>query len=271
MSYRHLDLEKTRETLRLLRARIDERFPGSGLSQVARELGDVAMETEAKVVWISTPNYLMRAAAGVLIAGILGVLGLSVLTVDWTIGNFPLTEFIQVTEAAFNDLVLIGAAIFFLVSVETRVKRARILASLNELRAIAHVIDMHQLTKDPTDRVVGRQETPSSPRRDLSSFELSRYLDYCSELLSLVSKLASIYAQHFPEGTVVSAVNELENLTTGLSRKIWQKIVILQGSNPKLELVAAPAAAPARARAGGKPRRKPAGAASKTGRPRKAE
>ena len=52
-------------------------------------------------------------------------------------------------------MVLIGAAIFFLVTLETRVKRRRALAALHELRAIAHIIDMHQLTKDP-EWVLGR-------------------------------------------------------------------------------------------------------------------
>lgn len=234
MSYRSLNLEKTRETLGLLTQRIEERFPNSGLTQVARELDDIARETESKVAWTSTPNYLLRGSVAALIAGILVVLALSFNNVDWNIGTFPMTEFIQVVEAGFNDIVLIGAAIFFLVSIETRVKRARVLAALNELRAIAHVIDMHQLTKDPTELSAVNKSTPSSPRRNLTPFELSRYLDYCSELLSLVSKLASIYAQHFPDGTVVSAINELEALTTGLSRKIWQKIIILQGSDPGL-------------------------------------
>ncbi len=68
----------------------------------------------------------------------------------------------------------------------------------------------------------------------MSPFELNRYLDYCSEMLSLVSKLASIHAQHFPDGTVVSAINELEALTNGLSRKIWQKIMILQALSPEI-------------------------------------
>ena len=36
-----------------------------------------------------------------------------------------------------------------------------------------------------------------------------------------------------PDATVVAAVNEIESLTTGLSRKVWQKITILQaGSGP---------------------------------------
>jgi hypothetical protein len=56
---------------------------------------------------------------------------------------------------------------------------------------------------------------------------LIRYLDYCSEMLSLTGKIAALYAQNFRDAVVLSAVNELENLTTGLSRKIWQKIMIV--------------------------------------------
>ena len=234
MSYRTLNLGKTQETLALLVRRIEERFPDSSLVKVARELLAIARETESKVLWISQPNYVLRSAVAVLTATILLILALSFSTVDWTIGTFPMAEFIQVMEAGFNDLLLIGAAIFFLVSIESRVKRARTLRSLNELRAIAHVIDMHQLTKDPTELRRENLLTPSSPRREMSPFELNRYLDYCSELLSLVSKLASIHAQHFPDGTVVSAINELEALTSGLSRKIWQKIMILQHVSPDI-------------------------------------
>jgi len=57
---------------------------------------------------------------------------------------------------------------------------------------------MHQLTKDP-DRAAGRgQSTDSSPARVMSTFELGRYLDYCSELLSLISKIGALYVQDFP-------------------------------------------------------------------------
>lgn len=45
----------------------------------------------------------------------------------------------------------------------------------------------------------------------------------CSELC----KVGALYAQNFKDTVVLSAVNELESLTTGLSRKIWQKIMIL--------------------------------------------
>ena len=53
------------------------------------------------------------------------------------------------------------------------------------------------------------------------------YLDYCSEMLSLIGKLAAQYVQKFDDPVVLAAVNEVEAPTTGLSGKIWQKIMIL--------------------------------------------
>ena len=87
-------------------------------------------------------------------------------------------------------MVYVAVAVFFLVTIETRVKRRRALRAIHELRAIAHVIDMHQLTKDPEwvlDR--GRPRPASCAPRTMSRFELSRYLDYCSEALSLTGKV----------------------------------------------------------------------------------
>jgi hypothetical protein len=57
--------------------------------------------------------------------------------------------------------------------------------------------------------------------------ELTRYLGYCSESLSLISRVAAVYVRDFRDPVTLSAVNEVESLTTGLSRKICHKIVIL--------------------------------------------
>ena len=61
----------------------------------------------------------------------------------------------------------------------------------------------------------------------MTPYELTRYLDYCSEMLALISKVGALYIQNFDDPATLRAVDELENLTTGLSRKIWQKIMIL--------------------------------------------
>ena len=37
----------------------------------------------------------------------------------------------------------------------------------------------------------GGPDTPSSPLRRMTPFELTRYLDYCSEMLAIISKSTS--------------------------------------------------------------------------------
>src|SRR5262249_17237570 len=136
-------------------------------------------------------------------------------------------DFMQGLDAAINEIIVIGAAIYFLVGLENRIKRARALRGIHVLRSMAHIIDMHQLTKDPDRLTAARSDTPSSPPRQMTPFELTRYLDYCSELLAIISRVAALHVQHFQDPTTLSAVNEVEALVSGLSRKIWQKIMIL--------------------------------------------
>jgi hypothetical protein len=90
---------------------------------------------------------------------------------------------------------------------------------------------MHQLTKDPQSLIVDAP-TASSPARTLTSFELGRYLDYCSELFSLASKVAALYVQYLNDPVVLEAVNDVETLGAGLSNKVWQKIVALDHRAP---------------------------------------
>ena len=51
-----------------------------------------------------------------------------------------------------------------------------------------------------------------------------------SELLSLTGKIAALYVPRCDDPVVITAVNEVETLCTGLSRKIWRKIMIIQAS-----------------------------------------
>jgi hypothetical protein len=163
-----------------------------------------------------------------------------------------LVQFVQVLESGINDVVFVGVAIFFLLTMEARKKRRRALSALHELRAIAHVIDMHQLTKDPEWVLARGRETGILAARSMTLFELSRYLDYCSEALSLTGKVAALYVQRFDDAVALQAVNEVEELTTGLSRKIWQKLTVLYTVPPGDPSAAAAALrAPAAATPGG--------------------
>jgi hypothetical protein len=177
--------------------------------------------------------YGVRLASAVLIFAILGGFAYFAYRVNAIrIADEPMQpeEFVQVIEAGFNSLVLIGATILFLVTLEVRVKRSRALKAVHELRSLVHIVDMHQLTKDP-ERVLWKgPDTASSPKREMTTFQLNRYLDYCSEMLDLTGKIAALYVDNFADSQAVSAVNDLETLTNGMTRKVWQKIMILHSA-----------------------------------------
>lgn len=228
-----LDPTRIVETLRLLANRINERFDGSGLSRLCADLLAVGEQAQQRANWIASPLLWLRALTGVIVLAIvLGSVGgviVGLRELPPAQDRLTLSEFVQMLEAGTNDVVFVGVAIFFLVTLETRIKRRRALAAIHELRSIAHIIDMHQLTKDPerTTRHATFTTTESSPRAQMSQFELRRYLDYCAEMLSLTGKVAALYVQRFDDGVALAAVNEVEALATGLSQKIWQKIMIL--------------------------------------------
>ena len=228
MNYEALNPDKIVETIQQLAQRIRERFPDSGLFNVCVRLHEISAQAKQRSAWIDRPIYGLRIAAGLIIFLILlvSIAPLFLLQPDGEHMD-EIVEFVQVLEPGINVVVLIGAAIFFLVTLEIRIKRSRALSAIHELRSVAHIIDMHQLTKDP-ERIGSRMvATSSSPKLDLKPFEMSRYLDYCSEMLSLTGKIAALYVQHFDDAVAIASANEVEQLCTSLARKMWQKIMIL--------------------------------------------
>ncbi|MBV8977375.1 MAG: hypothetical protein JO261_07350 [Alphaproteobacteria bacterium] len=229
-SNRHiLDPEKIVQTTERLRARVAERFPSSGLAEVAADLTATAQMTSAWVLRLSQPYLGLRLLAALVVAFGLAAQVYVARLIDWrrVIRQADLVALTQGLDSVVNLLLLAFAAIWFVLTLEQRLKRRRVQRRLYELRSFAHVIDMHQLTKDPTVVLSQSEPTQSSPERRMSEFELSRYLDYCAEMLALISKLAALYAEPSRDSEVISAVNEIEELTSNLGRKIWQKIMIL--------------------------------------------
>lgn len=227
--YRTLDAARIVETVQQLQRRVSERFPGAGLSEVCAELGAIANEAQQRATAVARPDWVLRSlVGGLLVAGLILLGALGWLMLLNTRASDDLFGTLQAVDSAFNILILMGASLFFLVSLEDRRKRRLALTALHELRSIVHVIDMHQLTKDPsTDVSNATPPTPSSPTRDLSPEQMLRYLDYCSEMLSLSSKVAALYAQSYPDPVVTETVSDIERTATGLSQKIWQKINII--------------------------------------------
>lgn len=226
--YRTLDSTHIVKTLDTLQARIARRFPGSGLSKVCSELIDVAKGSGERIVTLSRPNLVLRT--GIVSVLVLGgiMLGYLATLVHVKSGEENVFDIMQGIDSAFNVIVLMGAGALFLVSLEDRWKRQQVMEHLHELRSIVHVIDMHQLPKDPSSDHPPTVATPAGPQRELSPFELSRYLDYCSEMLSLAAKVAALYAQSTKDPIIIDATSDLSQMTSDLSNKIWQKITMIQ-------------------------------------------
>jgi hypothetical protein len=224
--YQHLRSDRILATLEKLRERIVARFPKAGLVGVSGELIGTAEWSAREAARLARPSYLWRLVSLLIIAA--GVAAQFAAFQFMRVENTALTapELVQGLEAAVNLLILFGGGLWFVLTLEERGKRRRALDALHRLRSLAHVIDMHQLTKDPTV-VLDPHKTDASPERTMTQFELTRYLDYCAEMLALIGKLAALYGERTRDSVVIAAVNDVENLTSGLGRKIWQKITII--------------------------------------------
>lgn len=224
------------ETIARLQLRISERFPGSGLCRLCGELLDVTQRASERSAKIGRPIVWIRISCYAL--AILSTILLIWFAAYWASGHRieirETAELVATLEAGANVLLLFGATLYFLISLENRIKRRRALSAIHELRSICHIIDMHQLTKDP-ERVLRKfKGTTHSPQQQMTPLELNRYLDYCSEMLSLTGKIAALYVRDFDDTDSVASVSDVEQLSTGLSRKIWQKIMVLEQSVHRL-------------------------------------
>jgi hypothetical protein len=231
--YKRVVLEGARvsETADRLVRRIEERFPGSGLAGVASTVHAICLTTEDQIGQLRRPVLQLRFAVSTVALMSLGLLLYLFLGgVKWGVffRQRSYNEFIGSLEPTLAAIVFLTAYFIFISNVEKRWKLRRILAVLSDLRGVAHVVDMHQLHKDPERFLFRGPDTASSPKRTLSPFELARYLDYCTEILAILGKLSALWAQSFPEPAIVTAVDQIETLTTALARKVWQKLIILE-------------------------------------------
>lgn len=229
MTYGELRADCVVETIDRLALRIGARFPNGGLERVCTALAQSARRCAAEADRLNRPQRLLRA-------GVYSVWTLGAAAFAWVIASLHFdrvsleaSSLIPLLEPAMNIAVLVGLGVLALGRLEQDWKRARALGYLHELRSIAHVVDMHQLTKDPARSAPGAiAPTAHSPKDPLPPALLERYLDYCSEMLSLTGKLAALLAQSCRDAAVADAASDVEALTTGLSQKIWQKMTLLE-------------------------------------------
>ena len=230
MAYERLEADAVLETAKRLQARIDARFPDRNLGRVAERLVAVASDVE-RAAARTLPIRILRVT-GLIVIGILvaaSIISLVAVLIELVRTSGSALAWLSALETIINDVVYVGIAVIFLWLLPAHLERRRILGELHRLRSLAHVIDMHQLTKDPERFAAAFRPTAETVEVGLSPIEMANYLDYCSELLSLVAKTAAVYAERSTDPAVLATISDVENLTTGMARKIWQKLGLIPG------------------------------------------
>jgi hypothetical protein len=217
-------------TVAQLERRIFARFGERGLTKAARDLGDLVVFVESGAGQsrdrLRRTTLAARATGITIVAATLGALIFSLRSalVD---GLEHTSDWVPLVESVINDLVFVAIAVVFLWAFPERLERRALLRLLHRLRSLAHVIDMHQLSKDPEQVSPTYTPTAQSVRHGLNADQLHHYLAYCSEMLSLTAKTAALCAEHSTDAVVLETISYIETLTTDLSNKIWQKISLL--------------------------------------------
>ena len=224
-----LDAPTVIATIDQLRGRIRARFADRGLPKAAAELRSAATEvTELGYTCVDARvlRWTARAASVLVALGMALVLVVAARDADLS-GSVRSVDWVALVESTIQTLVFGGLTLLFLNALPDRLERRHLLRRLHRLRSLAHVIDMHQLTKDPERLRSDFEPTDATVAVDLTRAEMQHYLGYCSELLALVGKVAALCAEDSQDGLILETVSDIENLTNGMSRKIWQKISLL--------------------------------------------
>lgn len=216
--------DQIEQSARLLAIRIHERFGGRSLdlhaSAFAALTGRVLLDGPS----IARPPKWLRAI------GLIGGFGAILLIAlpFWMARRLEqpssLVESLQSLDSAITIFAGAVAGYFTMRSLESANSRRRALHGLHELRHAAHVIDMLQASKSPAKLLFRSTPTSSSPLLEEDPVLLARYLVYCSELYALISKVAVLYGSWVPDPTVLSAVDDIEDLCSDLEQRVSMKI-----------------------------------------------
>lgn len=225
-----LSAEHVGSTVAQLERRILARFGERGLTKAVRDLGGLVTRVQEEA---DESHVRQRRRTRLARTISLTIVGATVFALIFTMRSAVIdglarpVDWVPLVESVINDLVFAAIAVLFLWAIPERLERRSLLGLLHRLRSLAHVIDMHQLSKDPEQVSATYEPTEQSIRHGLDADQLHHYLAYCSEMLSLTAKTAALCGEHTSDGVVLDTISTIETLTTELSNKIWQKISLL--------------------------------------------
>ena len=211
------------ERIETLSFRIHDRFPKSSLKehsflfrQFAKEFNDNIKSINKLSRWFKVWKILLIIVSVFLSSKLLLLLISQLSEPTNSEGSIP------ILDACFNMSFLFFGFFFFLMRLDTWYTRKKISLLLIELKNFIHVADMHQINKDPNHSHDDYIISDNSPSKNLTKFELQRYLDYTSEFISLTSKLSClILDKSHADQEMISRVTEVVILCNGINQKIW--------------------------------------------------
>lgn len=205
------------ETAENLAKRIEKSIPGSTLAGLASGLVQIARKTDQRVREASQPIVAIRIAS-VIAVGV-GLVGLVYLMrhihIRWELGT--VTELFEAADAGFNILVILAGALWFFITLETRLKRKKALESIQELREFMHVVDATQLHYTPA--MYQHDDASSGHGRQFDH----TYLLYCSQMLGIIGNLAALYTRGAAGDSIMRAAADVESFATALTGKLYNK------------------------------------------------
>ena len=212
-----LDPFRIVETAENLAREVGERLPGSNLSGLAVVLVQIAHSTDEQARLARKPIYSVRAGSLLAIVASTLLFGIIIFHVHARWEFSTITEVVEATDAGFNLLAILVGALWFFASFEARIKRKRVLKSIEELREFIHVIDVTQLYYTP-DLYRPDGEAAHSTRK----FDHT-YLLFCTQMLAVIGNLAPLYTRGAAGDSVLRAVSDVELLANAITVKLQSK------------------------------------------------
>lgn len=220
-----LDAGKIVETARNLADDINRRLSGSNLAGLANELAALAVATEKRGRRARRPFLAIRTISALAISGVLLAIWYLARHIQtrWEFGT--ITDVLIGLNAGFHLLVLLAGALWFCVTIESRIKRKETLGFIEELREFAHVIDVSQLYFTPDLYRYRHGAGPGNPAIN------ETYLLHCTQMLAVVSNLASLYTRGATGDSILRAASEVEMLAIAISTKHLTKAEVVREMN----------------------------------------
>ncbi|MCY2966867.1 MAG: hypothetical protein NT069_25090 [Planctomycetota bacterium] len=212
-----LDPSRIIQTAEKLAQRIGQSLPGTTLAGLAAEIVQIARDTDQRIRQILKPNLAIRIGSVTAIGLTLACLWYFMQDLHTRLEFRTITEFLGAANTCFNFLVALAGGLWFFVTLESRIKRKKILASIQELRELIHVIDATQLYYTPEMYGPDSDSTKTDQRFDHT------YLLDCSQLLGVISNLAALYTRGAADDSIMRAAADVEMLAAALTGKLYAK------------------------------------------------